>query len=82
MSEGSGTQSASGLSDQQFNQYAGIAFIVIGLLGPLLVLFSPVLAPIFATMGLPKLAVAKGGTGIGDAIRFGWYTLPLSLIHI
>jgi putative tricarboxylic transport membrane protein len=36
MSEGSGTQSASRLSDQQFNKNAGIAFIVLSLIGPVL----------------------------------------------
>jgi len=36
MSEGSGTQSASGLSDQQFNQYAGVALVVLAFIGPVL----------------------------------------------
>src|SRR5262245_21567743 len=40
MSEGSGARSAPGLSDQQFNQNAGITFIVIGLIGPACVLAS------------------------------------------
>jgi putative tricarboxylic transport membrane protein len=61
MSEGSGTQSASRLSDQQFNQYAGIAFIALSLMGP-------VLAGIFGK-----------GSGLADAVRFGWFSLPLAV---
>jgi putative tricarboxylic transport membrane protein len=61
MSEGSGTQSASRLSDQQFNQYAGIAFIVLSLMGPVL------------------QAMFGKGSGLADAVRLGWYSLPLAV---
>jgi hypothetical protein len=64
MSEGSGTRSASGLSDHQFNQYAGIAFIVLALIGPAL-----------------EIAFGKV-SGVGDAIRAGWYSLPLAAFGV
>jgi hypothetical protein len=61
MSEGSGARTAPTLSDQQFNQYAGIAFIALAFIGP-------VLAGIFGK-----------GSGLYDAIRLGWFSLPLAV---
>src|SRR6266545_1268955 len=66
MSEGSGgaARAAPGLSDQQFNQYAGIAFIVLALIGP-------VLGALFGK-----------GSGIADAVRFGWFSLPMAVFGL
>jgi putative tricarboxylic transport membrane protein len=61
MSEGSGARAAPALSDQQFNQYAGIAFIVLALIGPVL------------------QAMFGKGAGLTDAVRLGWYSLPLAV---
>jgi putative tricarboxylic transport membrane protein len=66
MSEGSGgaAQAAPGLSEHQFNQYAGITFIVIAMIGP------------------AAAALFGKGSGIGDMVRLGWYSLPMAVFGL
>jgi hypothetical protein len=70
MSEGSGgaAQAAPGLSDHQFNRNAGIVFLVLALLGPVLGLF-------YAKVG------ADGNTLVA-AVRWGWFSLPLAIVGL
>lgn len=70
MSEGSGgaAQAAPQLSEHQFNRNAGITFLVLALLGPVLGLFYAKAAP-------------EGNTLL-EAVRWGWFSLPLAIVGI
>jgi putative tricarboxylic transport membrane protein len=71
MSEGSGgaARAAPGLSEHQFNRYAGIALIAIGMLGPILALW----------FGKGVLSAFQDGmlNGAGEVLRKGGYSVPL-----
>jgi len=66
MSQGSGAAHAShSLTRHQSDVIAGVAFIVLALLGPVL--------------GLIFGKSTPNGSLITDAIRAGWYSLPLAI---
>jgi len=70
MSQGSGAAHAShSLTRHQHDVVAGVAFIVLALLGP-------VLGLIFGKSSGPN------GSMIADAFRQGWYSLPLAIFGI
>ena len=70
MSEGSGAARAShSLSRHQHDVTAGVVFIVIALLGPILALF------------LSK-KIGASGSMIADAVRAGGYTLPMAAFGV